>query len=234
MQDVDSIIQKPLLEANDLSVSFSTLDGIVNVVDNISFSINKEQTLALVGESGSGKSVTAMSILKLHEASKIHYQGEILFREQNLLKSSENQIRKIRGSDIAMIFQEPMTSLNPTFTVGNQIIEPLMLHEGLSSKAASKRAIELMDLTGIIDPDKRYDAYPHMLSGGQRQRIMIAMALACKPALLIADEPTTALDVTVQLQILLLLEKLKKEFSMSVLLITHNLNLVKRFADKVC
>ncbi|MFK5894894.1 MAG: ABC transporter ATP-binding protein [Pseudomonadota bacterium] len=223
-----------LLEIKDLSVSFNTLEGVVKVVDNASFSIAREQTLALVGESGSGKSVTAMSILQLHEKNKINYQGEILFRQQNLLKYSEKELRKIRGSQIAMIFQEPMTSLNPTFTVGNQIIEPLMLHEGLSRKAAIKRAIELMDLTGIVDPDKRYDAYPHMLSGGQRQRVMIAMALACKPTLLIADEPTTALDVTVQLQILLLLEKLKKEFSMSVLLITHNLNLVKRFADQVC
>ena len=223
-----------LLEVKNLSVAFNTLEGKVEVVDNASFSIAGQQTMALVGESGSGKSVTAMSILQLHEKNKINYQGEILFRDQNLLNSSEKDIRKIRGSEIAMIFQEPMTSLNPTFTVGNQIIESLILHEGLSTKAAKKRAIELMDLTGIVDPDKRYDAYPHMLSGGQRQRIMIAMALACKPALLIADEPTTALDVTVQLQILLLLEKLKKEFSMSVLLITHNLNLVKRFADQVC
>ncbi len=217
-----------------MSVSFNTPVGQVQVVEKASLSIQKQQTLALVGESGSGKSVTAMSILQLHEKNKIYYQGEILFRDKNLLNSSEKEIRKIRGSEIAMIFQEPMTSLNPTFTVGNQIIESLILHEGLNSKAAKKRAVELMDLTGIIDPDKRYNAYPHMLSGGQRQRIMIAMALACKPALLIADEPTTSLDVTVQLQILLLLEKLKKEFSMSLLLITHNLNLVKRFADQVC
>ncbi|MFK5984611.1 MAG: ABC transporter ATP-binding protein [Pseudomonadota bacterium] len=222
-----------LLEVKNLSVAFNTMEGKVKVVDNVSFTIKPQQTMALVGESGSGKSVTAMSILQLHEQNKINYQGDILFRGENLLAMSEETIRQYRGSQIAMIFQEPMTSLNPTFTVGNQIIEPLMLHNGLSAKAAKKRAIELMDLTGIVDPDKRYDAFPHMMSGGQRQRIMIAMALACNPALLIADEPTTALDVTVQLQILFLLEKLKKEFSMSVLLISHNLNMVKRFAEHV-
>ncbi len=222
-----------LLEIKNLSVAFDTMEGKVQVVNDVSFSIKPQQTMALVGESGSGKSVTAMSILQLHEKNKINYSGEILFKKQNLLAHSEAQIRKVRGSQIAMIFQEPMTSLNPTFTVGNQIIEPLMLHNGLSLKQAKNKAVELMDLTGIVDPDKRYNAYPHMLSGGQRQRVMIAMALACNPTLLIADEPTTALDVTVQLQILDLLEKLKKEFSMSVLLITHNLNLVKHFADHV-
>ncbi len=174
-----------------------------------------------------------MSVLQLHEQNKVVYQGQILYRGADLLKYSEAQMRAIRGNKIAMVFQEPMTSLNPVFSVGNQLMEPLILHQGLSKQAARKRAIELMDLTGIVEPGKRIDAYPHMLSGGQRQRIMIAMALACEPDLLIADEPTTALDVTVQLQILLLLEQLKKDFSMSVLLITHNLNLVRRFADNV-
>ena len=224
-----------ILEVNDLSVNFDTLAGSVNVVRNIHFSVESGKTMALVGESGSGKSVTAMSILRLHDEDKVNYtSGSIYFNGKNLLGVDESQIKKVRGSEISMIFQEPMTSLNPTFTVGDQIIEPLMIHRGLSRSAAKKRAIELMDLTGIPEPHHRFDSFPHLLSGGQRQRMMIAMALACDPKLLIADEPTTALDVTVQLQILLLLEKLQKEFSMAVLMITHDLNLVKRFADSVC
>jgi len=224
-----------ILEINDLSVNFDTLAGSVNVVRDINFSVNSGETMALVGESGSGKSVTAMSILRLHDEEKVNYStGSIFFKGQNLLGIDESQIKQVRGSDISMIFQEPMTSLNPTFTVGDQIMEPLRIHKGMSKSAAKKRAIELMELTGIPDPQNRFDAYPHLLSGGQRQRMMISMALACDPKLLIADEPTTALDVTVQLQILLLLEKLQKEFSMAVLMITHDLNLVKRFADQVC
>jgi len=234
MQDVVKTNQL-LLDVQDLSVAFETPMGLSQVVNRVSFSIEQGETMALVGESGSGKSVTAMSILKLHEARKVRFpDGKILFNNQDILNLTEKEIRRIRGSQISMIFQEPMTSLNPTFTVGNQIIEPLMIHEGLSKQAAKKRAIELMDLTGIPDPQNRFDSFPHMLSGGQRQRMMIAMALACKPKLLIADEPTTALDVTVQLQILLLLEKLQKEFSMAVLLITHDLNMVRRFANHVC
>jgi len=234
MQDVDKS-KNQLLDVQNLSVAFDTPLGISQVVNQVSFSIEQGETMALVGESGSGKSVTAMSILRLHEERKVNFpDGKILFNNQDILALSEPEVRRIRGSQVSMIFQEPMTSLNPTFTVGNQIIEPLIIHEGLSKQAAKKRAIELMDLTGIPDPANRFDSFPHMLSGGQRQRMMIAMALACKPKLLIADEPTTALDVTVQLQILLLLEKLQKEFSMAVLLITHDLNLVRRFADHVC
>jgi len=176
-----------------------------------------------------------MSIQRLHDEEKVNYSsGSILFNGEDLLGIDESHINSVRGSQISMIFQEPMTSLNPTFTVGDQIMEPLLIHKGMSKAAAKNRAIELMDLTGIPDPRYCFDAFPHLLSGGQRQRMMIAMALACEPKLLIADEPTTALDVTVQLQILLLLEKLQKEFSMAILMISHDLNLVKRFADQVC
>ncbi len=224
-----------VLEVRELSVSFNTLAGEVNVVRDINFSVASGETMALVGESGSGKSVTAMSILRLHDEEKVNYSsGSIFFQGQNLLGTDESKIKNVRGSEISMIFQEPMTSLNPTFTVGTQIMEPMLVHKGMSKTSAKKRAIELMELTGIPEPHYRFDAFPHLLSGGQRQRMMIAMALACEPKLLIADEPTTALDVTVQLQILLLLEKLKKDFSMAVLMISHDLNLVKRFADQVC
>ncbi|MCU7799522.1 MAG: dipeptide ABC transporter ATP-binding protein [gamma proteobacterium symbiont of Lucinoma myriamae] len=227
--------QNSILDVKDLSVNFDTLAGSVNVVRDINFSMAAGETMALVGESGSGKSVTAMSILRLHDEEKVNYSsGSISFLGKNLLGVDDSNIKSVRGSEISMIFQEPMTSLNPTFTVGDQIMEPMLIHKGMSKPAAKKRAIELMELTGILDPHYRFEAFPHLLSGGQRQRMMISMALACEPKLLIADEPTTALDVTVQLQILLLLEKLKKEFSMAVLMITHDLNLVKRFADHVC
>ncbi len=227
--------QTNILEVNDLSVDFATLAGSVNVVRDINFSVHSSETMALVGESGSGKSVTAMSILRLHDEEKVSYSsGSIIFNGNNLLGIDEHSIKAVRGSEISMIFQEPMTSLNPTFTVGAQIMEPMIIHRAMSKPAAKKRAIELMELVGIREPLYRFDAFPHLLSGGQRQRMMIAMALACEPKLLIADEPTTALDVTVQLQILLLLEQLKKDFSMSVLMISHDLNLVKRFADNVC
>ncbi len=226
---------KNILEIKNLSVNFSTPAGEVNVVRDINFAVKPGQTMALVGESGSGKSVTAMSVLRLHDEEKVNYSsGEILYQGKNLLGLDETGIKRVRGDKISMIFQEPMTSLNPTFTVGDQITEPLLIHRGMNKAEAKKRVLELMALVGIQDPVHRFDAFPHLLSGGQRQRMMIAMALACEPELLIADEPTTALDVTVQLQILLLLEKLQKEFSMSVLMISHDLNLVKRFADQVC
>ena len=190
MQDVDNN-KTQLLDIQDLSVAFDTPFGLSQVVNQVSFAIQESETMALVGESGSGKSVTAMSILRLHEERKVSFpDGKILFNDQDILTLPEAEVRRIRGSQIAMIFQEPMTSLNPTFTVGNQIIEPLVIHEGLSKSAAKKRALELMDLTGIPDPMHRFDSFPHMLSGGQRQRMMIAMALACSPKLLIADEPT--------------------------------------------
>ncbi len=228
--------QRPLLSIQNLEVAFGLSDdALTQVVHGVSFDIYPGQKLALVGESGSGKSVTALSILRLHEARQTRYpRGKILFNDKDLLRCSESEIRQVRGQDIAIIFQEPMTALNPLYTIGDQLTEMLSLHRGMDKQAARKVVIDLLDRTGIIEPGKRIDAYPHMLSGGQRQRVMIAMALACEPKLLIADEPTTALDVTIQAQIIELLEDLQKEFSMAVLMITHDLNMVKRFADDVC
>ena len=225
----------PLLSIDRLTVSFGRPGQYADAVREASFSIAAGEKLALVGESGSGKSVTALSILQLHDKRQVSYpSGSILFQGRELMGLGENELRRIRGRDIAMIFQEPMTSLNPLYTIGEQLMEPLLTHESLAKPAAKKRMIELLARTGIPEPQKRFDAYPHMLSGGQRQRVMIAMALACSPKLLIADEPTTALDVTIQAQILELLEDLQQEFSMAVLLITHDLNLVRRFAQRIC
>jgi microcin C transport system ATP-binding protein len=216
-----------LLRIENLSVRF----GSATVVDDVSFDIAAGEKFALVGESGSGKTVSALSILKMNPDAQV--SGRILFNEEDILKKSEAALRGLRGKDVAMIFQEPMTALNPLFTVGNQIAEVLMLHEGLSARAAATRAVALLEKTGIPEPARRALAFPHQLSGGQRQRAMIAMALACKPKLLIADEPTTALDVTIQVQILELLNDLQREENMAVLMITHDLNLVKSFADRV-
>jgi len=225
----------PLLSIKDLSIAFGRSAAATPVVHNLTLDIQAAEKVALVGESGSGKSVTALSILQLHDAEQIQYlSGEIHFQGRDLLALPESRLRQVRGSQIGMIFQEPMTSLNPVYTIGNQLVEPLLVHEQMSSRVAKRRMIELLERTGIPEPDKRFDSYPHMLSGGQRQRVMIAMALACQPKLLIADEPTTALDVSVQAQILTLLESLQQEFQMSILMITHNLNLVRRFADRVC
>jgi microcin C transport system ATP-binding protein len=226
----------PLLAVDSLSVAFRTTGfGSSEVLHKISFDIQPGERLALVGESGSGKSVTALAILRLHDPAITAYpSGRILFEERDLLQLPDRKIRAVRGREIAMIFQEPMTSLNPVYPIGKQLVEPLLLHEGVSQATARKRMIELLDRTGIVEPHKRFDAFPHMLSGGQRQRVMIAMALACSPKLLIADEPTTALDVTVQAQILELLADLQREFSMAVLLITHDLPLVRYFAERVC
>ena len=225
----------PLLSLERLSVSFGRPGQYADAVREASFDVHAGEKLALVGESGSGKSVTALSILQLHDPRQAHYPGgSIHFQGRELMGLAEAELRKIRGRDIAMIFQEPMTSLNPLYSIGEQLMEPLLAHENMSKPAARKRMIELLARTGIPEPEKRFDDYPHMLSGGQRQRAMIAMALACSPKLLIADEPTTALDVTIQAQILELLEDLQKEFSMAVLLITHDLNLVRRFADRIC
>lgn len=228
--------KSPLISIKNLEVAFGlSPEPLTSVVRDVSFDLYEGQKLALVGESGSGKSVTALSILQLHDLRQTHYlQGEIEFNGQNLLSLNENEMRKIRGQDIAMIFQEPMTALNPVYRIGDQLIESLVLHKGMSRQNARQHMIELLDRTGITEPHKRIDAYPHMLSGGQRQRVMIAMALACQPKLLIADEPTTALDVTIQAQIIELLEELQKEFGMAVLMITHDLNMVRRFADHVC
>lgn len=228
--------ETPLLSICNLDVAFGRPpDPLSQVVRDVSFDIYKGQKLALVGESGSGKSVCALSVLQLHDVRQTHYlNGEITFDGQNLLSLNEERMRHIRGQDIAMIFQEPMTALNPVYRIGEQLIESLIVHKNMSRAKARAHMIELLDRTGIVDPHKRIDAYPHMLSGGQRQRVMIAMALACQPRLLIADEPTTALDVTIQAQIVELLEELQKEFGMAVLMITHDLNMVKRFADYVC
>ncbi len=224
-----------LISIKNLSVDFKASNEIVHAVKNVSFDIPLGKNIALVGESGSGKSVTALSILNLHDASHVNYpSGQVVYRGNDLLLQTEKQLQRIRGSDIAMIFQEPMTSLNPVYPVAKQMIEPLMLHQNLTKDAALKRSIELFDRVGIPDPSRHINSFPHMMSGGQRQRVMIAMALACKPKLLIADEPTTALDVTIQKQILELLRDLQTDFNMSVLMITHDLNLVKHYSDYVC
>ncbi|MBL4711072.1 MAG: ABC transporter ATP-binding protein [Gammaproteobacteria bacterium] len=224
-----------LLSIKDLSASFNTQNGLIKIIDDISFDIHQGENLAIVGESGSGKSVTALSILRLHdEVNTLYSDGNIDFKNKNLLKLKEGEIQKVRGKDIAMIFQEPMTSLNPVFTIGQQIEEVLTLHQDLSPSEKQPRVVELLKKVGIRQPENKINVFPHTLSGGQRQRVMIAMALACNPALLIADEPTTALDVTIQQQILDLLADIQKDTGMSVLLITHDLNLVRRFADRVC
>ncbi len=223
-----------LLNVNNLSVTFHTDDGDIKAVDNVSFSVAAGKTTALVGESGSGKSVTALTILRLLEkTASISSSGEIFFHDRNILQEDEKILQSIRGNRIAMIFQEPMTSLNPVYSIGEQLIEPLILHQQLTRKEAEKRAVELLDRTGIPEPAQRFSNFPHQLSGGQRQRVMIAMALACRPQLLIADEPTTALDVTIQAQIIELLKDLQQELNMAVLLITHDLPLVKKIAEYV-
>ncbi|TPI14865.1 ABC transporter ATP-binding protein [Mesorhizobium sp. B4-1-3] len=228
-------MSKALLSVEDLSVAFAQGGKQSIAVDHISFDIAKGETLALVGESGSGKSVSALSVLKLlpYPAAS-HPSGRILFGGADLLAMNEKALRGVRGNKITMIFQEPMTSLNPLHTIEQQIVEVLQLHQGLRDAPARARTLELLTEVGIRDPQKRLDAYPHQLSGGQRQRVMIAMALANEPELLIADEPTTALDVTVQAQILELLAKLKARKGMSLLFITHDLGIVRRIADRVC
>jgi microcin C transport system ATP-binding protein len=225
----------PLLEVRDLSVGFRTGGRTSMAVEGVSFSIAKGETLALVGESGSGKSVSALSIVKLLPyPPAFHPSGSITFKGQDLMSAGEDQLRQVRGNDITMIFQEPMTSLNPLHTVERQIGEILELHQGLKGAAQRTRIVELLAKVGIRDPETRLPDYPHQLSGGQRQRVMIAMALANNPDLLIADEPTTALDVTVQAQILKLLKELQAEFGMALLLITHDLGIVRAMADRVC
>ncbi len=228
-------MSETLLSVRDLSVAFHQGGETALAVDRISFDIARGEVVALVGESGSGKSVSANSILRLlpYPAAS-HPSGEILFKGKDLLKASDREMRAVRGNDITMIFQEPMTSLNPLHTIEGQIAEILALHQGVTGQAARTRVLELLNQVGIREPEKRLKAYPHELSGGQRQRVMIAMALANRPELLIADEPTTALDVTVQAQILELLRRLKGEHGMSMLFITHDLGIVRKFADRVC
>ena len=223
----------PLLSVRDLSVAFAQGGKTTTAVDRISFDIARGETVALVGESGSGKSVSALSILKLLSyPAASHPSGEILFNGSDLLARGEQELRKVRGNKITMIFQEPMTSLNPLHTIEQQVIEVLSLHQGMGDRQARTRTLELLNEVGIREPEKRLGAYPHQLSGGQRQRVMIAMALANEPELLIADEPTTALDVTVQAQILELLAGLKQKNGMSMLFITHDLGIVRKIADR--
>jgi oligopeptide/dipeptide ABC transporter ATP-binding protein len=223
-----------LLQVKDLETSFFTPEGQVRAIDGVSFEIGEGKTLGLVGESGCGKSVTSLSIMRLVPSppGKI-VGGEILYRGRDLLRLKNEEMRKIRGNEISMIFQEPMTSLNPVMTIGDQIAETVRLHQGASRSEARNRAIEMLRLVKIADPQKRVGNYPHQFSGGQRQRVMIAMALACTPKLLIADEPTTALDVTIQAQILELIGELQGRLGMAVLLITHDLGVVAERADEV-
>jgi oligopeptide/dipeptide ABC transporter ATP-binding protein len=229
-----------LLRVDKLVTSFNTEAGSVRAVDGVSFEVPRGKTVGLVGESGCGKSVTSLSILRLipprgaslRGAGSID-SGVIEFRGRDLLKLSEREMRDIRGNEISMVFQEPMTSLNPVYTVGSQIVEAIRLHQKKSRREAKTRAVEMLRLVGIASPDTNFDAYPHELSGGMRQRVMIAMALACEPSLLIADEPTTALDVTIQAQILELLMKLQKQLDMSVILITHDLGVIAEYTEHV-
>jgi len=223
-----------LLSVQKLYVSFSTEDGDIKAVQDVSFSIRKGRTFALVGESGCGKTTIALSIMRLLPAGQGKtISGEIIFENQDLLKLSEKQMRRIRGNKITMIFQEPTTSLNPVHKVGNQIAEAIRLHQNKNAKQAWADAVEILRKVGIAEPEHTARAYPHQLSGGMQQRVMIAMAASCKPALLIADEPTTALDATIQVQILNLLDRLQKEIGMSILLVTHDLGMVSEYADVV-
>jgi oligopeptide/dipeptide ABC transporter ATP-binding protein len=227
-------MSEPLLRLENLRTWFHTDDAVVRAVDGVSYDVDAGETLAVVGESGSGKSVTALSILRLIPQPPGRIEGgRVLFKGRDLLTVSEAEMRRIRGAEISMIFQEPMTSLNPVFTCGEQIIEAVMLHDRVDRRTARRRAIEMLELVGIPSPEQRVDEYPHQLSGGMRQRVMIAMALACRPSVLIADEPTTALDVTIQAQILDLLRRLQRELGMAIILITHDLGVVAEMAHRV-
>jgi oligopeptide/dipeptide ABC transporter ATP-binding protein len=224
---------EPLLEVKDLKVSFRTEDGLVRAVDGITFSVDEGEVVGIVGESGSGKSVTMMSVMRLINDPNAIYEGEILYKGRNLMGVSQDAMRQVRGEEIAMIFQDPMTSLNPVYTVGWQIEEQLNEHNDLNKGQARQLAIALLTQVGIPKPEQRIDDYPHQFSGGMRQRVMIALALSCNPDLLIADEPTTALDVTIQAQILELIKNLKQEFGSAVVLITHDLGVVADVADRI-
>lgn len=223
-----------LLEVKNLKTEFKMRKGIVKAVDDVSFAIDKGEVLAIVGESGSGKSVTSLSIMGLLQEPGKVAGGEVLFEGENLLNKNKKEMQAIRGHHISMIFQEPMTSLNPVYRIKEQLMESIMLHMKLSKKDAFERAVEMLELVGIPSARERILEYPHQMSGGMRQRVMIAMALSCNPQLLIADEPTTALDVTIQAQILELLSEMRKKFNMAVLLITHDLGVVSETADRVC
>jgi oligopeptide/dipeptide ABC transporter ATP-binding protein len=222
-----------LLEVRGLKVRFTTEDGVVRAVDGVDFDLARGRVLGIVGESGSGKSVTALTMLGLTRAPNTTFEGEVSYKGQNLLAMSERDLREVRGDEIAMIFQDPMTSLNPVYRVGEQIVEAILTHNRVGKRQAKLRAVELLRQVGIPNPTERVDDYPHQFSGGMRQRAMIAMALSCNPDVLIADEPTTALDVTIQAQIIELIDKLKDEFNSAVILITHDLGVVADVADEI-
>ena len=224
---------EPLLEVKDLKVSFRTEDGVVRAVDGVSFAVDEGEVLGIVGESGSGKSVTMMSVLRLINDPNMRVEGEVIYKGRDLMKVHKDEMREVRGEEIAMIFQDPMTSLNPVYRVGDQIIEAILTHQAVGKAAARRRAIELLHQVGIPGPEERVDDYPHQFSGGMRQRAMIAMALANNPDILIADEPTTALDVTIQAQIIELIDTLKDEFNSAVVLITHDLGVVAEIANEI-
>ena len=223
----------PLLEVVDLKVTFRTEDGLVRAVDGLSFRVDPGEVLGIVGESGSGKSVTMMSVMRLINDPNAVFEGQVLYKGADLMTATESRMQDIRGAEMAMIFQDPMTSLNPVYKVGWQIAEQLQAHESMSDKQARARTVELLRAVGIPNPEVRVDEFPHQFSGGMRQRVMIAMALSCNPDLLIADEPTTALDVTIQAQILEVIARLKSEFNSAVVLITHDMGVVAEVADRV-
>ena len=222
-----------LVEVKDLKVQFATEDGIVKAVDGVSFELDRGEVLGIVGESGSGKSVTAMTLLGLTKDRNTRFEGEVLYKGRDVLKMNEDDLQEVRGNEMSMIFQDPMSSLNPVYTVGAQICEAIQIHERADKSQAKKRAIDLLRQVGIPNPDSRVNNYPHEFSGGMRQRAMIAMALACNPDVLIADEPTTALDVTIQAQIIELIDRLKDDFNSAVILITHDLGVVADVADEI-
>ncbi|MDC3414351.1 ABC transporter ATP-binding protein [Terrihalobacillus insolitus] len=222
-----------LLQVNDLVTQFRTAEGNLSAVRGVSFSVNKGETLCVVGESGCGKSITSLSIMGLLPSNGEITGGSILFNNEELTTKTEDQLRRMRGNQISMIFQEPMTALNPVFTIGYQLREPLMIHRNMTKNEANRKAVELLEEVGIPDPVKKLKQFPHELSGGMRQRVMIAMALACKPSLLIADEPTTALDVTIQAEILDLIDDLKRDMDMGVVFVTHDMGVVAEIADRV-
>jgi peptide/nickel transport system ATP-binding protein len=233
VQATDQVRPTPFLSVKDLHVHFPTGDGLVKSVDGLTFNVERGQTLGIVGESGSGKSVTSQAILGLHKGTNARISGEIWLEGKELIGASEDEVRALRGNEMAMIFQDPLSSLHPFYTIGNQISEAYLVHNKVSKKAARKRTVEMLDLVGIPNASARFNDYPHQFSGGMRQRAMIAMALVCDPKLLIADEPTTALDVTVQAQILELMKELQREFNSAIILITHDLGVVAETCDSV-
>jgi oligopeptide/dipeptide ABC transporter ATP-binding protein len=233
MEPGSGLMAERLLEVNDLRVRFATEDGIVRAVDGISFELERGKVLGIVGESGSGKSVTAMTLMGLTRGVNARFEGEVLYKGTDLLKVSDRGMQRYRGNELGMIFQDPMTSLNPVYRIGEQIVEAIQAHEDVDKRTARSRTIELLRQVGIPNPDTRVDNFPHEFSGGMRQRAMIAMALSCNPSILIADEPTTALDVTIQAQIVELVSRLKDDFDSAVIFITHDLGVIADIADEI-